>query len=110
MSQTKQKTLGGQFKQQLQDLICTLNATYPHFVRCMKPNDNKAGNDFNASRMQDQLRYAGLVEVCRIRKLGYPVRRPFQEFFKRYRCCDAQATGFEKLVVSLIDQGALKEG
>ena len=62
MSQTKQKTLGGQFKQQLQDLIATLNATYPHFVQCMKPNDNKAGNDFSASRMQDQLRYAGLVE------------------------------------------------
>jgi myosin heavy subunit len=38
--------------------------------------------------MLDQLRYAGLVEVCRIRKLGYPVRRAFDEFYKRYKCCD----------------------
>ena len=50
------KTLGGQFKQQLKDLIDTLNSTYPHFVRCMKPNDSKRGNDFNSNRMQDQLR------------------------------------------------------
>ena len=105
-----QKTLGGQFKQQLHDLIGTLNSTFPHFVRCMKPNDNKAGNDFNAGRMQDQLRYAGLVEVCRIRKLGYPVRRSFDEFYKRYRCCEPGALEFDKLLVSLIDQGVLKEG
>ena len=109
MSQTKQKTLGGQFKQQLQDLIATLNATYPHFVRCMKPNDNKAGNDFSASRMQDQLRYAGLVEVCRIRKLGYPVRRPFQEFYKRFKCCEPTATNFEALIEALKSQEAAQE-
>lgn len=32
------KTLGSQFKEQQQQLMTTLNATYPHFVRCMKPN------------------------------------------------------------------------
>lgn len=82
------RTLGGQFKNQLSDLINTLNSTFPHFVRCMKSNDKKSGNIFTSSRMQDQLRYAGLVEVCRIRKLGFPVRRLFDEFYKRYRCCD----------------------
>ena len=104
------KTLGGQFKQQLHDLITTLNSTYPHFVRCMKPNDNKAGNQFNAQRMQDQLRYAGLVEVCRIRKLGYPVRRTFEEFYKRFRCCDPTADNFKKLIASLESQAILKNG
>jgi len=29
----KKKTLGGQFKAQLNELIATLNSTYPHFVR-----------------------------------------------------------------------------
>lgn len=29
----------------------------------------------------------GLVEVCRIRKLGFPVRRDFNDFFRRYSCC-----------------------
>lgn len=34
--------------------------------------------------MLAQLRYAGLLEVCRIRKLGYPIRRDFDAFLKRY--------------------------
>ncbi len=66
-SSSSKKTLGFQFKTQLNELIATLNSTFPHFVRCMKSNDLKAGNVFTSSRMQDQLRYAGLVEVCRIR-------------------------------------------
>jgi myosin heavy subunit len=37
----KSKTLGAQFKTQLNDLISTLNQTNPNFVRCMKSNDKK---------------------------------------------------------------------
>lgn len=104
------KTLGGQFKTQLNDLIATLNSTFPHFVRCMKSNDKKVGGIFTAGRMLDQLRYAGLVEVCRIRKLGYPVRRPFDEFFKRYRCIDLLSGSLDALNAVLSKKGVLKEG
>ena len=100
----KPKTLGAQFKTQLNDLIATLNSTYPHFVRCMKSNDEKKGNIFASGRMQDQLRYAGLVEVCRIRKLGYPVRRPFDEFFKRFKCCFLTAANLDDLLRHLAAQ------
>jgi myosin heavy subunit len=105
----KLKTLGGQFKTQLNDLIVTLNSTFPHFVRCMKPNDDKQANNFKASRMQDQLRYAGLLEVCRIRKLGYPVRRPFEEFYRRFRCCDLACQDLDSLLASLSTQKILKK-
>lgn len=104
------KTLGFQFKTQLNDLIATLNATFPHFVRCMKSNDLKQGGLFTSGRMQDQLRYAGLVEVCRIRKLGYPVRRPFMEFFKRYRCIDLLAPDLDALLKVLVTKKILKDG
>lgn len=104
------KTLGFQFKTQLNELIATLNSTFPHFVRCMKSNDVKSGNVFTASRMQDQLRYAGLVEVCRIRKLGYPVRRVFNEFYKRYRCIDLLCPDLDALLASLVRKAVLKEG
>lgn len=103
------KTLGFQFKTQLNELIATLNSTFPHFVRCMKSNDKKAGNVFTSGRMQDQLRYAGLVEVCRIRKLGFPVRRPFMEFYKRYRCVDLLCPDLDKLLISLRNKGVLKD-
>ena len=107
---TAKKTLGMQFKSQLSDLVATLNSTFPHFVRCMKSNDLKKGGVFNSSRMQDQLRYAGLVEVCRIRKLGYPVRRSFDEFFKRYRCIELLSPSLDALLATLEAKGVLKAG
>lgn len=55
----KPKTLGAQFKAQLQDLMNTLNATNPHFIRCIKPNDLKVGGVIDGQRIQDQLRYSG---------------------------------------------------
>ena len=72
-------TLGAQFKKQLGELMDTLNATEPHFVRCMKPNKAKVGSVYEAEMMLAQLRYSGLLEVCRIRKLGFPIRRDFDE-------------------------------
>lgn len=107
---TKKLTLGGQFKNQLNELVATLNSTAPHFVRCMKSNDKKQGNIFTSSRMQDQLRYAGLVEVCRIRKLGFPVRRQFDEFYRRYKCCDVTCKTLETLLAALQKKGILIEG
>ena len=110
LKKTGAKTLGAQFKQQLNELMDTLNSTFPHFIRCMKPNDKKVGNLFTAGRMVDQLRYAGLVEVCRIRKLGYPVRRDFDTFYKRYRCCDTTARDLDSLLQSLVTQQCLQPG
>lgn len=104
------KTLGAQFKSQLTDLVNTLNATHPHFVRCIKPNDVRAGNQFVSVRVQDQLRYAGLVEVCRIRKLGYPDRRDFDTFYKRYKCIDTTAGNLDNLLANLTARGILVPG
>jgi myosin heavy subunit len=80
----KKKTLGTQFKDQLAQLMGALTATQPHFVRCIKPNAEKVGNLFQAPMVLSQLRYAGLLEVCRIRKQGYPIRRTFKEFVQAY--------------------------
>lgn len=78
------KTIGAQFKDQLAQLMKTLNATEPHFVRCIKPNMEKVGDIFNGQMVMDQLRYSGILEVCRIRQTGYPVRKDFKEFSLRY--------------------------
>ena len=104
------KTLGAAFKTSLASLMETLNATFPHFVRCMKPNGEKIGNKFKSQMMLDQLRYAGLLEVCRIRKLGFPVRREFLEFFKRYRCIETSAHDHQSLAAAMQRSGLLVEG
>ncbi|CAK9003425.1 High molecular weight form of myosin-1 (High molecular weight form of myosin I) (HMWMI) [Durusdinium trenchii] len=87
VSQDVKKTpLGIQFQQQLSKLMKKLETTEPHFVRCIKPNKKKAAATFTSKMVMDQLRYAGVLEVCRIRKLGYPVRRDFNEFLNTYSC------------------------
>ena len=102
------KTLGAQFKSQLNELMATLNSTNPHFVRCMKSNDEKIGDIFTAGRMQDQLRYAGLVEVCRIRKLGYPVRIEKESFYRKFKCIYPNAKTLDELIKALVDNGDFK--
>ena len=38
--------------------------------------------------VEDQLRYAGMLETIRIRKAGYPNRRPYQEFCEYFMLID----------------------
>jgi myosin heavy subunit len=100
------KTLGTQFKEQLADLMKRLNTTLPHFVRCFKPNSEKKGDIFTAQMMLEQLNYAGLLEVCRIRQIGYPVRREFAQFVQRYRCLAPSGGGsVDALLAALVGAG-----
>eukprot|EP00516_Mucochytrium_quahogii_P004899 CAMPEP_0203750560 /NCGR_PEP_ID=MMETSP0098-20131031/4778_1 /ASSEMBLY_ACC=CAM_ASM_000208 /TAXON_ID=96639 /ORGANISM=" , Strain NY0313808BC1" /LENGTH=1960 /DNA_ID=CAMNT_0050639919 /DNA_START=298 /DNA_END=6177 /DNA_ORIENTATION=+ len=105
------KTLGHKFKDQLQTLMETLNATNPHFIRCVKPNAEKVGDLFTSPMVLSQLRYAGLLQVCRIRQLGYPVRQPYSYFVKRYGpICGAKATDVNTLCSQLEQKEALVAG
>lgn len=40
-------------------------------------------DQFDQAVVVNQLRYSGMLETVRIRKAGYAVRRPFQDFYKR---------------------------
>jgi len=57
--------------------------------------------------MLAQLRYSGLLEVCRIRKLGFPVRRDFDEFYKRYKCISPSCADLDSLIAKLTEEGKL---
>ncbi|CAK0802707.1 unnamed protein product [Prorocentrum cordatum] len=78
-------TVSMMFRSQLDQLVEDLNQTNPRYVRCIKPNGNKAPHDFDSLEIQRQLRCAGMLESIRIRRAGYSVRRPFKEFFNRFR-------------------------
>uniref|UniRef100_A0A665W1W5 Myosin VAb n=1 Tax=Echeneis naucrates TaxID=173247 RepID=A0A665W1W5_ECHNA len=79
------KTVGLQFRQSLHLLMGTLNATTPHYVRCIKPNDHKAPFTLDPVRAVQQLRACGVLETIRISAAGFPSRWTYQEFFNRYR-------------------------
>ncbi|MFT7816534.1 unconventional myosin-Va isoform X3 [Arapaima gigas] len=84
-SKEHKKTVGLQFRNSLQLLMETLNATTPHYVRCIKPNDYKFPFTFDPKRAVQQLRACGVLETIRISAAGFPSRWTYQEFFSRYR-------------------------
>uniref|UniRef100_A0A670ZPX2 Myosin VB n=1 Tax=Pseudonaja textilis TaxID=8673 RepID=A0A670ZPX2_PSETE len=57
------KTVGHQFRNSLHLLMETLNATTPHYVRCIKPNDEKLPFTFDPKRAVQQLRACGVLET-----------------------------------------------
>ena len=77
-------TLGGAFRKQLNNLMDVCNKTHPHYIRCIKPNDTKMPNTFNARMCLEQLTYAGVFEAVQIRKTGYPFRLTHERFAQRY--------------------------
>ncbi|XP_038136448.1 unconventional myosin-Vb isoform X3 [Cyprinodon tularosa] len=79
------KTVGHQFRSSLHLLMDTLNATTPHYVRCIKPNDFKEAFSFDSRRAVQQLRACGVLETIRISAAGYPSRWTYPDFFSRYR-------------------------
>uniref|UniRef100_A0A8C2KE65 Unconventional myosin-Vb n=1 Tax=Cyprinus carpio TaxID=7962 RepID=A0A8C2KE65_CYPCA len=79
------KSVGTQFRNSLHLLMETLNATTPHYVRCIKPNDYKESFVFDSKRAVQQLRACGVLETIRISAAGYPSRWTYPDFFNRYR-------------------------
>src|SRR5699024_7872328 len=51
---SQKATVGWQFKESLEALMKILNSTEPHYVRCIKPNDNKGAFEFNNIRAVQQ--------------------------------------------------------
>ncbi|CAM9911573.1 unnamed protein product [Pylaiella littoralis] len=84
------KSLGTQFKENLNNLLGVVNLTHPHYVRCIKPNDQLVPAKFNYVRIAEQLRNAGVLEVVRVARAGFPVRLGVHEFVERYALLGAR--------------------
>ena len=85
-NQRAKYSLGQQFRQQLDRLMTRLNATQSHYIRCIKPNNDKAARQMDAALTLEQLRYSGVFEAVRIRKQGFPFRYEYPRFVDRYKC------------------------
>ncbi|XP_069780300.1 myosin-IIIa isoform X2 [Narcine bancroftii] len=81
---TRKQSVGAQFRHSLAVLMEKMFSANPHFIRCVKPNNNKLSDQLDSKVFMDQLRYNGLLETTRIRKDGYSWRPFFEEFVKRY--------------------------
>lgn len=80
---TKKPTLGSIFKHSLTNLMDTINNTNVHYIRCIKPNEQKKAWLFEPQQVLSQLRACGVLETIRISCAGYPSRWTFAEFAER---------------------------
>ncbi|GAB9472040.1 Myosin-like protein [Globisporangium polare] len=98
-------TVVAQFKSQLSTLLEVLNATEPHFVRCIKPNDEVSSSIFEKKRVVEQLRCSGVLEAVKISRSGYPVRFVHDVFIRNYSCILGQQS---KIPASRLKEVALE--
>ncbi|MGK3741378.1 MAG: myosin-5 [Bacillariaceae sp.] len=77
-------TVGSQFSQQLRELRDRIDSTSPHYVRCLKPNDDLVPNQFETHVIAEQLRCAGVLEAIRVSRVGFPHRYYHEQFIIRY--------------------------
>lgn len=82
---THKQSVCSQFRDSLNKLMSTLNATTPHYVRCIKPNDSKSAFEYEPKRAVQQLRACGVLETIRLSSAGFPSRWTYIDFFYRYR-------------------------
>lgn len=79
-----QKSVGAQFAQQLKSLRERIDDTTPHYIRCLKPNDDLVPDYFEPKNIVEQLRCGGVIEAVRVSRAGYPTRYPHDVFLARY--------------------------
>jgi len=84
------KTVSSGYREQLNNLLITLNATSPHFIRCIVPNETKSPGVIDAALIMHQLTCNGVLEGIRICQLGLPNRMLYDEFKQRYKILGAQ--------------------
>ncbi|KRY30291.1 Unconventional myosin-Va [Trichinella spiralis] len=84
LQKSSKRTVGSQFRKSLSTLMDTLNSTNPHYVRCIKPNDEKLPFTFNNARTIQQITACSLLETLKISAAGHPTRWKYESFFERY--------------------------
>lgn len=85
------QTMAMMHRKSLNSLMGMLNATYPHFIRCLVPNETKTPGKVQAELILHQLRCNGVLEGIRIVRAGFPNRIAYADFVQRYKILAASA-------------------
>ncbi|CAN0371923.1 unnamed protein product, partial [Laminaria digitata] len=81
----------GKFVGSLGSLMAAISETEPHYIRCVKPNEDQLPMSFQARKecmlgayILEQLNWMGMVQIVEIRQRGFSVRYPHNEFVAKY--------------------------
>merc|ERR1712061_308803 len=84
------KTVSSFYKTQLDDLMKTLNATDPAFIRCVVPNTHKIPGGVEPGLVMHQYQCNGVLAGIAICRKGFPNKVPYQEFKGRFNILAAK--------------------
>ena len=78
------QSVGERFRSQLRSLVQVLDSTNSWYIRCLKPNNEKAPFSYDSHLILNQLRYLGMMDIVRIKREGFPVHTSPTEFLGYY--------------------------
>jgi len=90
------KTVSSFYKGQLDDLMKTLYATEPSFIRCVVPNTHKIPGGVEPGLVMHQYQCNGVLAGIAICRKGFPNKMVYPEFKVRYNILAAQAVAKAK--------------
>merc|ERR1711935_1000640 len=90
------KTVSSVYLVQLAELMGTLHATEPHFIRCIVPNTHKQPLVVETELIMHQLTCNGVLEGIRVCMLGFPNRMLYPDFKGRYAILGAAEVASSK--------------
>merc|ERR1719219_3242462 len=105
------KTVSSYFKGQLDDLMCTLYKTEPHFIRCVVPNTHKEPGGVESGLVMHQYQCNGVLAGIAICRKGFPNKMLYPEFKARYNILAAKLVAKaknDKGAASAVLDGAVK--
>merc|ERR1719336_2349351 len=90
------KTVSSFYKTQLDDLMKTLYATDPSFIRCVVPNTHKIPGGVEPGLVMHQYQCNGVLAGIAICRAGFPNKVMYPEFKERYNILAAAAVAKAK--------------
>merc|ERR1712190_557794 len=90
------KTVSSFYKTQLDDLMKTLYATDPAFIRCVVPNTHKIPGGVEPGLVMHQYQCNGVLAGIAICRAGFPNKVLYPEFKERYNILAAAAVAKAK--------------
>ena len=80
-----EKFLGLKFCKEMKQLKRELKLCDHHYVRCLKPNEEKKPELFYSNFVFNQIQYLGILATIQVRKNGFPMRRTYEDFYENYK-------------------------
>lgn len=81
------KTGGEEFRRSLGSLLESIRATCPHFIRCIKPNNEKLPGVVDKPVILNQLVTSGIIDAVKVRQHGFALHMLHAHFLKEFAVC-----------------------